>query len=181
PAQLIEPAQWTEPAELIAPEQSPELLRDSYFENLGYAACSGAASTCTGTSADFMANSWNSFPPVYEVRKAAWQDQIIYGLDMNEQEPYTIFQQVSGLEIGQSYELSVQVSPNSDCGPVFTQTGFMSAGQNRKRFAVTDRDEEFVDGWFTFVAGQSSMEVRVGSETPGKCGFLLSQVSLRKV
>jgi hypothetical protein len=101
-------------------------------------------------------------------------------MDLNEQAPYTLFQEVNGFVVGQTYKMSFDISRNDECGADDTKTGYARIYGNGLDTGIQFSVPAGQAGWstqsFVFVAFATSHKIYIGSTSSGACGPLLDNV-----
>ena len=105
-------------------------------------------------------------------------------LDLNSDSPYTIGQNVS-LTVGKKYLLTFMLNSNPSCVGGYNRTGFVSAtGARVSTFTSNEGGIAFHEGWrkvtYPFTAVKAATEIKIGSNTTGKCGPVIDTVALVK-
>lgn len=109
---------------------SANLVLDGSFETAGgtctVGQCSGLLRTFPWLgNPTFLENSWNAAPQLAEIssliREASDGN---FSMDLNEEAPYTLYQEINGFVVGQAYKMTFDVARNDKCEADIAKTGY---------------------------------------------------------
>jgi len=175
-------------AAILGLAASQNLVKDPSFEQAGSAcialgACTGPVETLFPwiTNPNYLENTWTSTASVVAVVPASSTQAAsngAYSMDLNAEEPYSLYQRVDGFVPRLTYKFSFDVKINAECGDGI-KTGYARVDGNNLEAGISfnvGEEPTWISKSFSFVATDFQHSIYLGSTSNGGCGPMIDNV-----